>query len=114
MSFEPIIAFFILRYINKNLKQSDPQHPWIRLLTGSMIGVVILFLVQQGFNFYHVDFAGITINCIWHIILLLIVWGRFNLKEFAKSKCIMVAVLLLAIFSWLTLVMIFFGYVFFI
>ncbi len=109
MSFEPILAFFILRYIHKNLKQSNPQHPWIRLLRMAMIGVVVLFLVQQGFNANHIGMAGIIINWIWHLILLLIVLGSFKLKEFAKAKSIMVAVLPLIIVSWLKDVLRLFG-----
>ncbi len=113
MSFEPILAFFILRYISKNLKQSDPAHSWIRLLNKAMIGVVILFFIQQAFTTSNLPIGALILNWIWHLILLLIVWGSFNLKEFAKAKSIMVAVLPLIIVSWLKDVLRLFGNDFF-
>ncbi|HRI20227.1 MAG TPA: ATP-binding protein [Panacibacter sp.] len=93
MILEPVLAFFLLRYLRKILQDAYPSHQWVRLLTGAMIGVGVLFGIQNIFN------ADKIITWVWHALLLLIVWLSFKKEEFFKAKNILVAVLPLILVS---------------
>ncbi len=50
MSLEPILAFFLVRYLRKSLFARDYESEWIRILTIIMYGIVLLAVFQVVFH----------------------------------------------------------------
>ncbi len=93
MSFEPFLAFFLIRYLRKSLKTFSPDPQWNRILTISMYCVVALFILDIIF---HIEPVTIWI---WHISLLFIAWLTFNQPKFSNTRNVIYAVLPLVILS---------------
>ena len=84
---EPILVFFLLRYLRKTLRTSPAFPEWNKPLTYAMIGVALLFVIQFVFSL-----ETVTI-WIWHILLLVIIGITFKRPEFYPARNIMLAVL---------------------
>ena len=68
MPFEPILAFFLIRYLLKSLRKFSPDPEWERILNTALYGTVALAI----FQFLMHKLA--IIDWIWAILLLVIVY----------------------------------------
>ena len=96
MSFEPILAFFIVRYLRKSLQAISPDPKWNQILTYTLYGIVTLFVFQFVFHITPVAMW------VWHALLLTLMVVIYKNPIFDFAKKIMLAVLpliLLALFS---------------
>lgn len=96
MPFEPILAFFLIRYLLKSLRKFSPHPEWERVLNMALYGTVALAIFQ--FIMHRLP----IIDWIWAILLLVIVYQIEKNPIFDFAKKIMYAVLpfiLLDIFS---------------
>jgi len=96
MTAEPILAFFLIRYLQKTLRRSSALPEWDKPLTYIMVGIAVVFGVQQIFH------IGALTIWIWHILLLLIIGAMYNRREFYAARNIMFAVLPLILVFMLT------------
>ena len=99
MSLEPILAFFLIRYLRKSLRTFSPLPAWDKVLTISLYGVVVLLIIEIVSGTQHV------IMWVWHILILLIVWVTFKQPNFKHAISVMYAVLpviFLSLFSDIT------------
>src|SRR5688500_18523417 len=88
---EPILAFFLIRYLRKILRTSPALSQWDKPLRYAMIGVALLFVIQSVFS------MGAVTIWIWHVLLLLIIGITFKHNEFYTGRNVMFAVLPLVI-----------------
>ena len=96
MSFEQILAFFIVRYWRKSLQAISPDPKWNQILTYTLYGIVTLFVFQFVFHITPVAMW------VWHALLLTLMVVIYKNPIFDFAKKIMLAVLpliLLALFS---------------
>ena len=93
MSLEPILVFFLIRYLRKSLRTFSPNPEWDRWLSIALYGVVALFVMEIIFGLQPVTMW------IWHALLLLIIWITFTQPGFNNTKTVMYAVLPLIILS---------------
>lgn len=96
MSFEPFLAFFIVRYLQKSLNKLSPDQWWNQILKYTLYGIVVLAVFQLVF---HITPIAIWI---WHVFLLALMALIYKNPVFAFAKKVMVAVLpliLLGVFS---------------
>ena len=93
MSLEPILVFFLIRHLRKNLRTFSPDASWDKIFTYSMYGVIILVILQQTLSLNFVTMW------IWHLLLLGIVYISFSLPLFSSSRTVMIAVLPLIVLS---------------
>jgi signal transduction histidine kinase len=91
MTAEPILAFFLLRYLRKTLRTTSLFARWDKLLNYAVIGVVVLFVIQVVFS------AGAAIEWIWHVIILLIIGLCFKENELYPARNTMLAILPVAL-----------------
>ncbi len=97
MPLEPILAFFLIRYMRKNLRTFSPDLWWDKILTRAMYGVVILFVILFITDHF-LSVEKVTI-WIWHLLLLGIVYLSFTLPLFSRIRTVMIAVLPFIILS---------------
>ena len=93
MSLEPIAVFFLIRYMRKMLRTFSPIAEWNKVLTLSLYGVVVLFIIQLILRI-----EPVTI-WIWHLILLAIIGIIFKVPEFTPARPVMIAFLPLSAVS---------------
>jgi len=96
MSFEPILAFFIVRYLRKSLQAISPDPKWNQILTYTLYGIVVLAVFQFVFHITPVAMW------VWHALLLTLLVVIYKIPIFDFAKKVMFAVLpliLLALFS---------------
>src|SRR4051812_47817149 len=93
---EPLLAFFLVRYLRKTLRKSSALPEWDKPLIYAMVGIVLLFVVQQVFS------LGAVTIWVWHILLLLIISIMFKRSEFYFARNIMFAVLPIILVSILS------------
>src|SRR5829696_187986 len=91
MTGEPILAFFLLRYLRKTLRTTPLFARWDKPLKYALIGVIALFVIQLVFS------AEATIEWIWHVIILLIIGICFKEDELYPARNTMLAVLPVAL-----------------
>lgn len=87
MSFEPFLAFFLIRYLRNSLRKFSPDAQWDKILNIALYGTVCLAIFQ--FFFHDSSF----IKWIWQALLLAIVYQIEKNPRFAFAKKIMYAVL---------------------
>lgn len=96
MSFEPILAFFLVRYLLRSLKVLSPGTRWNQILNFVLYGIVVLAIFQFVFHITPV------VMWVWHAFLLALVVLIYKEPVFDFAKKVMYAVLpliLLAFFS---------------
>ena len=93
MSLEPILAFFLIRHLRKNLRTFSPDAWWDKIFTYSMYGVIFLVILQQVLSLTFVTMW------VWHMLLLGIVYISFCLSLFSRVRTVMIAVLPLIVLS---------------
>ena len=96
MSFEPILAFFIVRYLRKSLQSISPDPKWNQILTYTLYSIVLLAVFQFVFHITPVAMW------VWHALLLTLLVVIYKIPIFDFAKKIMFAVLpliLLSLFS---------------
>ena len=77
---EPILAFFLIRYLRKTLRTSSALPEWDKLMTYTMVGIAVLFVIQQVFS------TGAVTIWIWHILLSLIIGVMCNNRVLCCTK----------------------------
>ncbi|MEO6221161.1 MAG: ATP-binding protein, partial [Ginsengibacter sp.] len=87
MSLEPILVFFLIRHLRKNLRTFSPDAMWDKVFTYSMYGVILLVILQLTLSL-----AFVTM-WVWHLLLLAIVYISFRLPIFIRVRTVMIAVL---------------------
>ncbi|MGH2649260.1 MAG: hypothetical protein ACRDE8_16890, partial [Ginsengibacter sp.] len=95
MSFEPFLAFFLIRYLRKSLRTFSPRPDWDKIFTISMYCVVALFIIDVSIPAEHI------IIWIWHALLLFIIWVTLTQPEFNNTRNVIYAVLPLIVLSFL-------------
>ena len=96
MSFEPILAFFLVRYLRRSLKANSTNTRWDQIFTITLYGIVALAIFQIAFHLSPV------IMWVWHALLLALVALIYKDPVFDFAKRVMYGVLpliLLAFFS---------------
>jgi C4-dicarboxylate-specific signal transduction histidine kinase len=91
MSFEPFLAFFIIRYLRKSIRAFSNAPNWYDLLTIVMYGIIALAIIQVIFKT-----SPVTI-WIWYALLFTIVAIilKYSIFEFAKKTLYAVLPLIL-------------------
>ncbi len=93
MSLEPVLIFFLLRYVRKNVVPAFlPVEEWKKFLRVLMYGVIALFIIQ-------VVFSGTLMIWIWHLILVIIIAVIYKRPEFTAMRPVILAVLPLVALS---------------
>ncbi|HEY9363161.1 MAG TPA: ATP-binding protein, partial [Chitinophagaceae bacterium] len=95
MTFEPIIAFFLILDIRKTLKQSPAVSKWRRMLLYALYCIVILAIIQIAFKQ-----TETAINWAWHILMVVLIAIIFKKKEFYSLRTIVFAVLPVVLLSF--------------
>ena len=93
MSLEPILVFFLIRHLRKNLRTFSPDAWWDKIFTYLMYGVIILVILQQTLSLNFVTMW------IWHLLSLGIVYISFSLPLLSRVRTVMIAVLPLIVLS---------------
>jgi two-component system NtrC family sensor kinase len=91
MSFEPFLAFFLIRYLRKSLRTFSPTPEWDRNLLISMYAVIGLFILDIV-----LPIEAVT-KWIWYALLLVITWITLNEPKLSQARNVMYAVLPLII-----------------
>ncbi|HXR85198.1 MAG TPA: ATP-binding protein [Hanamia sp.] len=95
MFLEPLLIFFLLRYLRRFLRKFSPDPQWDKILNFSSIAVIVLFVIGESIR-------ANNMTWLWDLILLTVVWMTFKLPVFQNVQQIMYAVLplvLLTIFN---------------
>lgn len=82
MSFEPILAFLLIRYLYRRLRKFSPDAKWNKILNSALYAIVALaflqfFMHNDSFNF---------ISWLWDALLLAIVYEIEKDPLFAFAK----------------------------
>ena len=96
MTLEPIIAFFLLRFLRKDLRTFSPHPWWNKILLYAMIGVGVVFALQMTFSIEYIT------SWIWHLLLLAIIYISFTHPMFIRVRTVIIAVLPIVILSLFT------------
>ena len=80
MSLEPILAFFIVRYLRKSMIARDEDSEWIRILTITMYGVVLLAVSE--FIFHITPF----VMWVWYVFLFGLMYLIYKNPVFDFAK----------------------------
>src|SRR3569623_777134 len=90
MLLEPILIFFLLRYLRRSLRKFSPNEQWDRILNFSSIGVIVHFVVEEATR-------ADNIVWLWDIILLALIWITLNDPVFKIVHQVIYAVVPLAL-----------------
>jgi len=93
MFLEPVLIYFLLRYLRSSLRKFSPNSAWERILTLSSFGIILLFVLQMTTGIRH------NMIWIWDLILLVLVWITFKFPLFENVRQVMYAVLPLTLIS---------------
>lgn len=96
MSFEPILAFLLIRYLRRSLKSNAINTWWDQIFTIALYGIVVLAIFQIAFHISPV------VMWVWHALLLALVYLIYKDPVFDFAKKIMYAVLPLIILAFLS------------
>src|SRR5690242_14344749 len=93
MFLEPVLIYFLLRYLRNSVRKFSPNSAWERILTLSSIGIILLFVLQMTTGIRH------NMIWIWDLILLVLVWITFKFPAFENVRQVMYVVLPLTLLS---------------
>lgn len=96
MTLEPVLSFFLLRFLRKNLRTFSPHPWWNKMLLYAMIGVGVVFVLELSLSIQYIT------TWIWHILLLGIIYISFTDPIFSRVRTAMVAVLPAVVLSLFT------------
>jgi signal transduction histidine kinase len=96
MFLEPILIFFLLRYLRKSVTNFPDHSLWDRILTFSSVGIAVLFILQLTTP------IGDNMLWLWDLILLVLTWITFQNPIFKTVKPVMNVVLPLTLISIFT------------
>jgi two-component system, NtrC family, sensor kinase len=91
MTFEPILAFFLVRQLRKTLKTYSPHLVWEQRLLQAMYGIVVLALAELLLSVEPVT------TWIWHLLLLLLFAVILKGEEFISMRTAVYAFLPLSV-----------------
>lgn len=91
MSAEPFLAFFLVRYLRKNLRTNNPSGNWDRWLTNIMYTIILLFLLEVVIRNQQV------FTWIWQLFLVGLIYIVFSLNEFKTARPVFLAVTPIAV-----------------
>jgi two-component system, NtrC family, sensor kinase len=95
MSFEPILLFFLLRYLRKTLIDFSPHPKWEKLLLKAQFIVAALFILTIIFT------RDEFVILIWDIILLACIVAGFKTFDFPHVRQVLNGILPMIILSFL-------------
>jgi two-component system, NtrC family, sensor kinase len=87
MFLEPCLSFFLIIHLRKTLRTFSAIPSWDKVLTRSLFGIVLLFILQEVLQLQS------FIIWIWHILLVLIFLISFRKREFFYARNVMFAVM---------------------
>ncbi len=96
MSFEPILAFFLVRYLRRSLKANSTNTRWDQIFTITLYGIVELVIFQIAFHISPV------IMWVWHALLLSLVFLIYKDPDFDFAKKVMYGVLPLILLAFVS------------
>ena len=91
MNFEPIIVFFLIRLIRKNLKEASLFPQYDKYLKYAMISVVVLYILSLPVK------EELLIHWFWHLVLLGVILVIYKRPELIRLRNLMFAVLPLVV-----------------
>ncbi len=87
MPWQPIVIFFLIRYLRKTLRIFSPLPQWDKILLIAMYAVAILFTVQIVFD------AEPVIIWVWYLLLFFIIGITFRRTELLHARNVMLALI---------------------
>lgn len=96
MSFEPLLAFLLVRYLRKSLRKFSPDPKWDQLFTFSMYGIIALFILEIIFK------TEFVTRWIWYALLFGITALILKNRIFDFAKKTLYAVLPLILLGFLS------------
>jgi C4-dicarboxylate-specific signal transduction histidine kinase len=99
MTLAALLSFFLVLYLRRTLKDTEPLPPWYRNLNYSLIAIAVLSVIQEVFH------PGRFYQLVWPVTLFLTFSFILKQKEFASSRNLIVAVLPLAVISCLQIIL---------
>ena len=87
MSFEPFLAFFLIRYLRKSLRIFSPNLRWDKTLTTLMYGVIGLFIIEIIFHAHPVT------QWVWSALFFYLFWICLKERDFSFARQVIYAVL---------------------
>jgi two-component system NtrC family sensor kinase len=91
MDFEPIIVFFLVRLIRKNLKEASLFTEYDKYLRYAMFGVIGLYILSFPVR------QELLVHWFWHLILLGVILVIYKRPELVRLRNLMFAVLPLVV-----------------
>ena len=91
MDFEPIIVFFLIRLIRKNLKEASLFPEYDKYLKYAMFGVIGLYILSFPAK------EQLLVHWFWHLVLLGVILVIYKRPELVRLRNLMFAVLPLVI-----------------
>ncbi len=85
MSIEPFIAFFLIRYLKKCIKDSPQLAKWDQIFSYTTYAIISLFIIDAVLH------NNLAIAWIWHALMLVVFWHVFNKEEFTPARPFIVA-----------------------
>ena len=99
MALAPLVSFFLVLYLRKTLRNTQPLPTWYPYLNYSLIIIAALFVIQQSLH------PGPVFMLVWPVIFFLAFSFILKQPEFSSSRNLIIAVLPLAIISSLEAVL---------
>ncbi len=96
MSWQPIVIFFLIRFLRKTLRNVGAPPLWDNILGKAVFGVGILLAIELIFHLEPI------IIWIWDLLLVFIISISFKRKEFFYARTTMLAILPLVVLSIVT------------
>lgn len=96
MSIEPFIAFYAIRKLQKNLRNSSRDDKWDKLFTWALYGVGALFFFDIFTSF------GKVTDWVWHVLILSIIYIAYRFPVFANMRTLIIAILPVVIVSFVS------------
>ncbi len=94
MALEPILSFFLIRYLRKTMRNFSPDARWDKIFTWSMYIIAALFVLDTFL------IKNKNTSLVWDLLLFGILYISWKLPVFEKIRTVMIAVLPLIILSF--------------
>ena len=86
MSAEPILAFFLMRYLQNTLRTTDPTRKWDLLLRNIMYGIIVLFVIEAAFP------TATFLRWIWQLFLIGLIYTVFTREKLRPARPVFLAI----------------------
>jgi signal transduction histidine kinase len=95
MSFEPILLFFLLRYLRRTLIDFSPHLAWQKLLLRAQFVVAALFIIAISLS------KGDAIILLWDVILFVVIILGYKVFDLAHVRQVFNGILPIVVVSFL-------------